>query len=500
MHHLQKGIAQLNEVMQAVDDLRKKLPAKTGNLALDAALLRVMFSYDAFCAPVPGSEGGSPELDKGFKQKYAPKDYPPATSNVVEVAAKETEEKILSEDQAAAWAKIQVWLTNQDSWFVLKGFAGTGKTFLMEKLASNPRVVFTAPTNKAAKVLSKAVNRPVKTIYSFLGLRMTEDEDELKLEYGSDRPYIPKNTILIIDEGSMCSSQLVDFIRDLVVSGVKVMFVGDPMQLPPVGEVRSPCWKITEDDNCKASLRKVVRFDNQLLALSEKIRKCIKDKKWKSPIEDDNTNFEGVFLLDKSAFNHHIQELSLSDWADNKLVAWRNKTVNRYNARIREALGFSEDYCVGDRVLLAGPMEEFGAIVAHTDEEFTVKKVSEGKIKTPNGDMIAVYNLSLEGDRFLSVSIPQGPDLDKHLSVLANEARKADGSARGKAWRLFWDTKKMFQSVRYGYALTAHRVQGSTYKTVYVDQQDILANQERREAFQCLYVAATRPTTSLYTF
>jgi len=52
--------------------------------------------------------------------------------------------------------------------------------------------------------------------------------------------------------------------------------------------------------------------------------------------------------------------------------------------------------------------------------------------------------------------------------------------------------------VKYAYAITAHRAQGSTYDTVYVDYQDILMNRERYEAFQCLYVASSRPRKTLY--
>ena len=75
---------------------------------------------------------------------------------------------------------------------------------------------------------------------------------------------------------------------------------------------------------------------------------------------------------------------------------------------------------------------------------------------------------------------------------LAHEAK-----VNPKLWQKFWQHKELFHGVKYAYALTAHRSQGSTYQSVWVDYQDILLNRSRKEAFQCLYVACSRPTTQL---
>jgi exodeoxyribonuclease-5 len=72
-----------------------------------------------------------------------------------------------------------------------------------------------------------------------------------------------------------------------------------------------------------------------------------------------------------------------------------------------------------------------------------------------------------------------------------------DAKATPRLWKKFWEHKDLFHDIKYAYALTAHRSQGSTYENVWVDYQDILINRNRKEAFQCLYVACTRPTTKL---
>jgi ATP-dependent exoDNAse (exonuclease V) alpha subunit len=77
--------------------------------------------------------------------------------------------------------------------------------------------------------------------------------------------------------------------------------------------------------------------------------------------------------------------------------------------------------------------------------------------------------------------------------MLAHEAQ-----GNSKLWRRFWEHKDMFHDIRFAYALTAHRSQGSTYTNCFVDYQDVLYNRNRREAFQCLYVAASRARKKLY--
>jgi exodeoxyribonuclease-5 len=81
---------------------------------------------------------------------------------------------------------------------------------------------------------------------------------------------------------------------------------------------------------------------------------------------------------------------------------------------------------------------------------------------------------------------------DRKIEELAQAAR-----INGRKWKAFWDFKESFHSLRHAYAITAHRSQGSTYDTAFVDWQDILTNRSRGEAFRCLYVACTRPKRAL---
>lgn len=409
----------------------------------------------------------------------------------------------LSNDQAAAWAKLQKWATNNKPYFVLKGFAGTGKTHLLQLLNELPVSIFySAPTNKAAKVLGKAVGRAAKTTYSMLGLKMEQDEDELILTASGNPPYFPPGSILVIDEASMVGRQLCAAVRDACERcGIKILYVGDPAQLPPVGEISSKAWRVTDDPECMAMLKEVMRYDNQLLVLATSLRDCIKNKTWWSPLHSDHTDTGIWKWKSQEQFERNLVKRVLSgEMLDTKVIAWRNKTVNRYNDLIRGTLGYKETYCLNDLLLLADPIEDNGSIIAHTDDEFKVQEVGHSNVMI-DGSNIDTWQLHVSGDQSLVLDIAK--DQSQVDSVLARKARVARGSSgagRRMAWQDFWATKSRFHKVRYGHALTAHRAQGSTYTNVWLDQMDILANPNKREAFRCLYVAATRPTTNLYSY
>jgi hypothetical protein len=246
-----------------------------------------------------------------------------------------------------------------------------------------------------------------------------------------------------------------------------------------------------------------MRFDNQILAASINLRRCLKEHDWASPLVDDNKDGEGVLISTRRKFEERLlRGITVQTFTKTKVIAWRNKTVDRYNKMIREALGFKSKFVIGDVLLLGGPVEINGRIEGNTDDEGVVLAVEKSRVNI-SGRNIPVYVLLLDmGDVRIKVQVVKegAAELDELLNKKAERAKLASGSSRRKMWKEFWDIKKQFHNVRYGYALTAHRAQGSTYDRAFVDQEDILYNSNKREAFRCLYVACTRPTTCLYSF
>lgn len=420
----------------------------------------------------------------------------------------------LSKDQTKAWARLEKWATNKSSYFILRGYAGTGKTYLLRKLAElQVDVFFTAPTNKAAKVLAKSTRREAKTTYAQLGIRMQQEEDRLILTFSDDPPYMPKNSILVVDEASMVGEELFAFIQKVVErTKCKVLFVGDPAQLPPVGEKFTKAWRATDKPDHRAFMREVMRFDNQLLTVATKIRDYLVEERYISPIKDDNDGIgsnKGVFLLkNRKVYTSYIDTLTQPDmFADIKVIAWRNKTVNAYNERIRSNFGFTRPYEVGDILMIAEPVEEAGHIVASIDDEYIVSEVLDSSISVwmddgskPSVDVWILQLQDAEGSKLCLNIAKEQFEVDRLLSIKADLAHNAKPNMKRKFWLDFWSAKRQFHKVRYGYAITAHRAQGSTYLEVFVDQQDIMQNSNKREAMRALYVASTRASKCLFTY
>lgn len=463
-------------------------------------------------------KGTADAVELAIQGKSAPP--PPLTDPLTavinrapEVAERNEEKFPLSEDQDIAWTKMQAWAklkAYQAPYFILRGYAGTGKTHLMKMLseAELPTTVyFTAPTNKATKVLKAMLGRPARTIYSLLGLKMSNDDEQQELVWPDKMPELSYGCIIVIDEAGMVNKQLCEFIENARAHfNAKILYVGDPAQLPPVKEDTSPCWKATKDKAFRAFLKKVMRFDNQLLKLATHLRECVRSDE-RPHIEDDNDGTEGVFKMSERKFWKTLlkEGATPQDYADTKVIAWRNKTVNEYNWKIREHLGFGDSvYTVGDLLMVAKPIEVNGTIVATIDEDMVVEAIRDTTVDL-KGYSIPVHELLVRVDSgpVLKLNIPTEDDLvlQTLLSELADKAKRTkDKNARRIRWREFWEANNKFHKVRYGYAMTAHRVQGSTYKRVFVDVNDILANQDTNTAYRCAYVAFTRPTLAAYTF
>ncbi len=391
--------------------------------------------------------------------------------------------------------------------FVLKGYAGTGKTTLLKQVCYDFKdiledAVFTAPTNKATKVIKRtlsAYKANVKTIYSLLGILMKQDGEQVILTY-PDRPVDLSNYyIIFVDEAGMVNTPLLNYMLK-TYTDVKFVFIGDPAQLPPVGEPISPVWKI-KTKYC-VELTQVMRFDNQILTLATAIRKQVMSYPNNTPliIESDHGKTEGVWKLRTSKFNTRIEfaaSKGLFTRVDHtKVIAWRNKTVDSYNDVIRNVIYTNPDrFMVGDRIMVAEPIVVDNHVIASIDEEGTIAKVEySANYFYPQ---LKSYNLIINRDDDITLTINvihegSAGELQSLLNKLANDA-KADR----KLWYKFWQLRNCFHKVRYGYAITAHRSQGSTYVNAFVDYTDIMSNSNTSEALRCFYVTATRPTKRL---
>jgi exodeoxyribonuclease-5 len=411
---------------------------------------------------------------------------------------------LLTKDQENARQLIYNWIENlNEPFFVLAGYAGTGKTYLMKLFVEEGiDIIFSATTNKAANVLSKTVGKNARTIHSLLALKVKEKEDSLILIKDIEGSNLENNSIVVIDEASMIGPELFTHINNESRKGNRFIFVGDPAQLPPVKEKESPIWDILKIKDCSAKLLEVVRNDNQLLNVATKIRKCIQTSYFNNPILDDyGSDGKGVrvFSSYKEFKNNLINQIPSINFEETKIIAWRNKTVDYYNHLVREQLGYKLPWVVGEKILCGSPVIRDGKLIASTDDELTIKKVEQTSVFLDKNQEIDVWELKVKEINF-PLYIPR--DRDEVDTILNRQATIAQTSKkyRKEEWKKYWNIRNIFDDIRYTYAITAHKSQGTTLKECYIDSQDILSSIDLRESFRCLYVAVTRPTDCFYTY
>ncbi len=420
-------------------------------------------------------------------------------------------------EQALALESITSWSldpSTPEPFFTLKGYAGTGKSFCITLFAkgTNPdgqlnfrpdQICFTAPTNKAVKVLrnyldgADLLSCPSRTIYSLLGLSLQANGEVKELTNPEEPVDLSAFRLIIVDEASMVNRFLMSAIRDAQERWkIKVLFMGDPAQLPPVGETTSPVWNITN----VAELTTVMRYGNSMLDLATSIRKVVDHPFPSVKVETKPP----VYKLSKPEWLDKIVEnLPLFQSGEAKIIAWRNVKVDEYNAYVREHIfGRSESkanrWLPNDKIVATAHLKDLDDnAFMKTDEEATVLQVTLGQ--HPIHSEFEIFNIlaldELERKVTLRTLTPEGLfAVNNRLNELAMEAK----SGKKYKWREFWKLKEAFHEIRHSYAITSHRSQGSSYTKTFVDLEDIMLNRNRGEAFRSLYVACTRQREELY--
>jgi exodeoxyribonuclease-5 len=408
-----------------------------------------------------------------------------------------------TEDQQEAYDQVYDRLARGERFTGLRGYAGTGKTYLVSRLVEqlldeDCAVTVCAPTHKAVQVLSDELgDAPVQmqTLHSFLGLRLQPTEDgEYELVAEEERDFT--EGVVIVDEASMIGREEWSHIKDAPF-WVQWLFVGDPAQLPPVNEDPSPALDVPGP-----TLETIHRqaADNPILELATKIRTGA-DGRFGSKFEDGKgvavTRNREEFL--DSVLRAFDTEAFAEDATHARMLAYRNKTVRRYNREIRaERYGDDADRFVEGEWLVGTETWYYEGTQRLTNSE-------EVRVKTASVDTFEADDQSEWTVWELKVRTP-GKGLTRTIHVLhedeferyddALERRRETAEDDGSKWEQFFELRERFAKVDYAYATTVHRAQGSTYDTVFVDHRDLrVCRGDERDAL--LYVAVTRPARRL---
>ena len=431
--------------------------------------------------------------------------------------------------------------------FILRGYAGTGKTSIMAALVQslkqlNQRFVLLAPTGRAAKVLSRYAGHPAYTIHKFIYRQKQLGEEVFTLNDN-----LHKHTLFIIDEASMISGvreahsfgsgMLLDDLVKYVYSGegCSLLTLGDDAQLPPVGSIVSPALQTDymlgyQLDITSHTLTQVARqaLDSGILHNATKLR----DLALGTTLPKEQNEVEELWrILEEKADiktipHQELQELieeSHNEVGDEEtiLLTRTNKRTNIYNQGIRARILWREDeISSGDRIMIS------------KNNYFWTEKY-ENLPFLANGDMLEIVRLrnmrEMYGYRFVDAQL-RALDYDWEIdAVLWIDTLYSDSpEATQKMQRDLFSkiaedypelqhnkkelVKTIYQSpyynalqMRFAYAITGHKSQGGQWKRVFIDPyiggRESAVNDrsvDARSFYRWIYTAITRATEQVF--
>ena len=424
-----------------------------------------------------------------------------------------------------------------DSLFLLKGYAGTGKTSLIGALVKTldqleQKCILLAPTGRAAKVFSHYAGHPAYTIHKKI-YRQKSFSNEIDNFSMNDN--LHQHTLFIVDEASMIANEglsgsmfgtgrLLDDLIQYVYSGqgCRLMLIGDTAQLPPVGEEESPA--LSADvlkgyglEVYEGLLTEVVRQlqDSGILWNATELRRYIAEEDFFTlpPIKVEG--FPDIKVIPGNELIEAISDSYDHVGMDETIVVCRsNKRANIYNKGIRNTILYREEELeTGDLLMVA------------KNNYFWTEGCKEIDF-IANGDIAVVRRVRREremyGFRFADVLLrfPDYNDMELEVKLLLDTLHTetpalpkemndklfysvmedyADISVkRERMKKMKTDPHYNALQVKYAYAVTCHKAQGGQWKRVFLDQGYMTEDMLSPDYFRWLYTAFTRATETLY--
>lgn len=422
--------------------------------------------------------------------------------------------------------------------FLLKGFAGTGKTTIIGTIVSNlwhtkMKTVLMAPTGRAAKVMSNYSNTPSFTIHRKIYFPKKQSGGGVQFVLAPNKH---RNTIFIVDEASMIpdtpadsklfeNGSLLDDLIQFVYAGhgCKLLLIGDTAQLPPVGLELSPAL---DADKLALNYNKVVKLleldevvrqaqDSGILYNATNLREQLQSEYYDDYKFDVLPFKDIVRLIEGNEILEAIEEsYALNGKEETAFIVRSNKRANLYNENIRQRiLNLENDISVGDYMMVV------------KNNYFWLKTNSEAGF-IANGDIIEVleifsikeiYTFKFAEVRVKMVDYPKQAPFETVL-LLDTISAEAPSLPYEDGNRLYQEVMKDYENetskykkfiavknnpffnalqVKFSYAITCHKSQGGQWNTVFIEQP-YMPNGMDKENMRWLYTAITRAKNKLY--
>ncbi|NHA03662.1 AAA family ATPase [Mucilaginibacter sp. HC2] len=424
-----------------------------------------------------------------------------------------------------------------DECFILKGYAGTGKTTVLGALvkalrAYKYKAVLLAPTGRAAKVITNYSGRKAFTIHK----RIYRKKSALNLDDGfAIADNLASDTLFIVDEASMISDEpgglnraslLFDLLKYVYnTKNCKLVLVGDTAQLPPVGSENSPALdeSLMKDKFgltvFSYELTDVLRQgkDSGILYNATRIRDIIRAKEISTP-KVVTKGYKDVFRMTGERLSEGLEYAYRKYGYDRTLIICRsNKNANLYNGQIRNRILYREEELTGgDQIMVV------------KNNYFWLQEQDESSTNfIANGDIARIRKVrrieDMYGFRFADVQIEfidyaEDPVLDCKILL---DTLYADSPALSQAdqKRFYEEVMKDYEGmvnkramhnelkqnpyynalqIKFAYAITCHKAQGGQWDAVFVDQGYVTDEMINMDFLRWFYTAVTRATTELF--
>lgn len=451
------------------------------------------------------------------------------------------------EQQSAIVNAVSFLKTNTDptQYYVIEGKAGTGKTTIAKEILKefeDESIYVAAVSHKAKGVIKNSFGEDTRgkkffSIASLLGLKGVNDNDTqtIKFQTGTKVPLLDNPPeLLVIDEASMITEDVLKKIIDINSSlsrPFQMLFLGDIGQIQPIRDDQSEFYRTHKDllnkksyiFNSKHKSKLITRVRqgeaNPILPYADYFwENSQKENPELNPtqhiVRNNQITDKGSLLFSNSegeVLNSVIKavknavEKGLTNHV--KIVTYHVNEKTELNQKIHEALfGKDSDYSKGDMLILNSPYDlpDTKGVIENSAEiqirDIDDTDVDEYGIHTlyleTTGTAYSVTGQEIKDCTIQVVSRQDIGKYNKKLAELASVAkRQTNRVLKKQAWKEFWEYKGRYADVDFGYAITAHKSQGSTYDIVVVDEKDIMgtsatSNQEKSEL---IYTALTRP-------
>lgn len=423
---------------------------------------------------------------------------------------------------------------NDKKAFILRGYAGTGKTSIMAALVQamqelKQEIVLLAPTGRAAKVLARYAGTPAYTIHKYIYRQDKLGTEAFSLSYNPHR-----HAIFIVDEASMISSERDNgtfgsgvLLNDLIKyvysrEGCGLLLLGDDAQLPPVGSELSPALDVDYllgyglDIN-SYTLTQVARqaLDSGILLNATHIRNMIATMLPYQTTNVEHNYTDDFCAFDGSEFIELLEEAYREVGVEDSIILTRtNRRTNLYNQGVRARVLWKEDEIgTSDRLMIS-------------KNNYYWTKDYEGIPFLANGDMMEIVRLRNEREMYgfyfadaslRSIDYDWEIDVVLWLDTLKTDSPEINHQLHKQLFeRISEDypelqsnrkklTETIYESpyynalqVRFAYAVTCHKAQGGQWKRVFIDPGNVAPEEQDKNYYRWLYTAITRATEKVY--